>query len=655
MKPLNIKLLIISGALPTTLLGAEIKQERPNILWLTFEDTSDYELGCYGHPVNKTPVIDKLAEDGLQFMNAYSNGPQSSPSRSTIITGCHAPTYMMDWHRLMVATPKSIYFPQLMRDAGYYCTNNQKTDYNSRNDNTACWDECNNNATYNSLSRKKDQPFFAVFNCMATHMSRLTSTHLIGRRNFAVENLDPAKLPLPPHVPDIEEIRSDYAFHLEGVSDVDKWVDIFINDLKKNGLHNNTIIFIFSDHGGCLPRGKGFCYESSYKVPLIVYIPPKWKHSSKTPIGTKSYRLVAFVDLAPTVLSLADIQAPESMQGFPFLGKYDTKERKYNYGFTCNQASHYTPIRTITDGRFKYIRRYIPYKSDNLLNTFQWRMPSNLYWDKTYFEDKCNNLACKLPYIRNEAELFYDLSTDPFEINNLMGDAKYAKKINELRAELSAHIRSTGDLGFALLSTRKKSSECFYDFVHTPSYDLEEKYHLMELTSTVSPKDVPMLIKKLNSKDPETRFWSVINLGVLAKGGKLPKAPIELVRIMRQSDDSQIASESAYTLCYTDKRNEAFEYFSTHTQDLTSLEILSMDKTLNIILPDKLKETIRNKAIENENEINVMARKILINWGELPAEKLYGNKQKEFIDGLKLNKSSRPLVPTPNYVLKTKK
>ena len=333
IKGKDLTFLLLSGALPATLFGTEIKQERPNILWLTFEDTSDYELSCYGHPVNKTPVIDGLAENGLQFMNAYSNGPQSSPSRSTIITGCYAPTYMMDWHRLEVTTPQNIYFPQLMRNAGYFCTNNQKTDYNSRNNDKACWDECGNNATYNSPARKKDQPFFAVFNCMATHMSRLTSTHLEGRRNFAEENLDPATLPLPPHVPDLKEIRSDYAFHLEGVSDVDKWVNIFINDLKEKKLFDNTIIFIFSDHGGCLPRGKGFSYESSYKVPLVVYIPPKWQHLSKMPIG-KNHRFVAFVDLAPTVLSLAGMKAPKSMHGLPFLGKYDTTERKYNYGFT---------------------------------------------------------------------------------------------------------------------------------------------------------------------------------------------------------------------------------------------------------------------------------------------------------------------------------
>ena len=230
--------------------AAEAPQpERPNILWLTFEDTSPYEFGCYGNRDNHTPIIDSLARTGIQFMNAYSNGPQSSSARSTLITGCYATTYGMDWHRKQVATPPDIFFPQYLRDAGYYCTNNQKTDYNTTTDNKACWNECDKNATYNSPARKPEQPFFAVFNSMLTHMSRITSVHLDGRRDFAAEGLDPEKLSLPPHVPDIYPIRSDYAFHLEGSADVDRWVKLFLDDLKARKLDDNTIVFVFSDHG----------------------------------------------------------------------------------------------------------------------------------------------------------------------------------------------------------------------------------------------------------------------------------------------------------------------------------------------------------------------------------------------------------------------
>ncbi len=644
--------LLSAGLLPLALQGAE--QQRPNILWLSFEDTSDYELGCYGHPMNRTPVIDELAAHGLQFMNAYSNGPQSSPARSTIITGCYATTYAMDWHRSRVATPEGILFPQYLRDAGYYCTNNAKTDYNTRLDDKACWDENSNRATYNSPKRQPGQPFFAVFNSALTHMSRITSIHLDGRRDFAKEGLDPARLPLPPHVPDIEAIRSDYAFHLEGTADVDKWVKIFLDDLKAKGLDDDTIVFVFSDHGGCLPRGKGFCYETSYRVPMVVYLPPKWRHLSKMATGKKCDRMVAFVDLAPTILSLAGIEPPAYMQGLPFLGEYDRAGRKLQIGLTSNQGGQFTPIRTVSDGRWKYVRRFIPYKSDDLLNAFQWQMPSNLYWDKTYFEGKCATPACALPFERNEAELLYDLSKDYFEIQNLAGDPAYAKELQRMRGLLAEHMRGTKDLGLFLRSTRG-GEVSLYDRVRSEGYDLEGLYRLAELVATVSEKDIPMLTGLVASPDPDTRFWAAVNFGQLARHGHLDKAPAELVRLMDDTD-GQIANEAVYAVCYTCDRKAAFDNLLRRKSNTPNVvEVLSMDKAMTALLPDEYKDMIRARAkaegeakagaSADETERNVANRKILVNWGELPAEELYGPNVYEA--GLKVNKMRRPLIPTP--------
>lgn len=142
--------------------AADKKNERPNILWLTFEDTSAYEFGCYGNGDVHTPNADSLAARGIQFMNAWSVAPQSSAARSSLITGCYSSTYGMDIHPVPYDTPADIFFPQRLREAGYYCTNNSKTHYNSTTDNKSCWDECNNKASYNSTKRGKDQPFFAV-------------------------------------------------------------------------------------------------------------------------------------------------------------------------------------------------------------------------------------------------------------------------------------------------------------------------------------------------------------------------------------------------------------------------------------------------------------------------------------------------------------
>ncbi|RYG56552.1 sulfatase, partial [bacterium] len=244
---------------------------RPNILWLTIEDTSAYEFGCYGNSAVKTPIIDGLAAKGVRYTHAWAAGPQCSPSRASIITGSFGTTYGMDWHRHQVEVPGGIFYPPVLREAGYFCTNNAKTDYNATVTPRELWDENGAQATYNSAKRGANQPFFAVFNCGATHMSRLRSFTLEGRRDFVAEGLDPQKLALPPHVPDLPEVRSYYAFHLEGVQDIDGWVGSFLEDLEARGLAEDTIVFFCSDHGGCLPRGKGFLYRTGLQVPLIAY------------------------------------------------------------------------------------------------------------------------------------------------------------------------------------------------------------------------------------------------------------------------------------------------------------------------------------------------------------------------------------------------
>ena len=194
------------GLYSTQTKAADTKNEKPNILWLTFEDTSAYEFGCYGNRGVHTPNADSLAARGIQFMNAWSVAPQSSAARSSLITGCYSSTYGMDIHPVPYDTPADIFFPQKLREAGYYCTNNSKTHYNSTTDNKICWDECSNKASYNSPKRKKNQPFFAVFNTVTSHMGRIRTFHTDGRRDYTREGIYPALLSLPAYVPDLPDV-----------------------------------------------------------------------------------------------------------------------------------------------------------------------------------------------------------------------------------------------------------------------------------------------------------------------------------------------------------------------------------------------------------------------------------------------------------------
>ena len=659
MKPIRMTMLLTGSCLAVTESISVAAQERPNILWLTFEDTSPYDFGCYGNRQVSTPRIDSLARHGIQYMQARSVGTQSSPSRSGIITGCYASTYGMEWHRCRFATPSDIFLPQFMRAAGYYCTNKSKTDYNTRRNDKAMWDSCGPQATYNNPDRTEGQPFFAVFNSMVTHMGRIRSYHTDFRRDFAQEGLDPATLELPPHVPDLPEIRSDFAFHMEGSQDIDTWVGIFLDDLRRQHLDENTIIFIFSDHGGCLPRGKGFVYETGTRVPFVVYLPPKWRHLANGVSG-QTDRLIGFPDLAPTVLSLAGVEPPAHMQGKAFLGPYATEPKQYEFSVKANQANHYCPERAVTDGRYKYIVRYIPYKHDALMNAYQWGMPGNIYWDKAYLEGQCPSPACSMTFEQHRAELFFDIEADPYEIDNRIDDPALQPEVERLRGEMSKFLRETKDLGF-FLKEQRMADKPLYDRVRDEHYDFEKLYRLVELPAKVTPASLPYLTECLASPQDEIRFWAVVNINQLAATGQIDRVP-EAFAALLSSDNEEIASEAAYGMCRTGRAEEAMKYLTTAGKNgrldghkLTILELLALDSGADGYFTKAIRQTLhriagtdpRSTAVSEtgEGEYFIAVRKILVNLRELPATSLWGPQFYE--EGVKVNKNRRPLVPVP--------
>lgn len=647
-------LLLTTAALSATSMPTKAANadEKPNILWLTFEDTSWYEFGCYGNDQVKTPCIDSLASKGVQFMNAWSVAPQSSPARSSLITGCYATTYGMDVHPRPYDTPKDIFFPQYLRENGYFCTNNSKTHYNTTVDNTVCWDECNDSASYNSPRRSNNQPFFAVFNTVTSHMGRIRTFHTDGRRDYTKEGIYPGQLRLPPHVPDTYEVRADYAGHLEAVQDVDKWVEIFMNDLKEKELDDNTIVFVFSDHGGCLPRGKGYLYETGLRVPLVVHVPKKWQHLLPSKPGTKDQSLVSFIDLGPTVLSLAGINPPEHMQGRAVMGKYAADQPKaMQFAFASNQLHHFMPVRAATDGRFKYIRSYIPYKQFALRNYYQWGMPSNKSWDKLMLKECNDKAAWKQPYQHHPAEMLFDLQSDPFELNNLATDPEYESVLLAFRGAVSENIRRTRDLGLFIPSSREGVN--LYDKVIQENYPLEKLYTMAELAGTAKKKDLPLLLKALNSSEPDVRYWAAVGFGHLASTGNLDKAPGELLKLLEDANP-YVACEAAYAVSYTEDAEKGVKrlLFPNNEEErkigYALLESLSLDHTKRHLIQPYIHELTEKAASlpakENEDS-GLMARGILVNMGSLNIDDLHGAGSYE--QGLKLNRGRRPMKPTP--------
>ena len=627
------------------------KKERPNILWVTFEDTSSYEFGCYGNKDVHTPNADSLAAQGIQFMNAWSVAPQSSPARSSLITGCYAPTYGMDVHPVSYDTPVDIFFPQRLREAGYYCTNNSKTHYNSTNNNKACWDECTKTASYNSPKRGKDQPFFAVFNTVTSHMGRIRTFHTDGRRDYTKEGIYTELLTLPSYVPDLPEVRSDYAGHLEAVQDVDTWLGFFLKDLKDKGLDDNTIIFFFSDHGGCVPRGNGYLYESGLKVPLIAYFPEKWKHLANGKSG-KDNSLVNFTDLGPTVLSLAGVKPTKNMQGKAIFGEYASKEeRKVQFAFAANQLHHFMPVRAVTDGHIKYMRSYIPYRQFALRNYYQWGMPSNKAWDKLVLGNHNTNPDWALTFDAHPAEMLFDLDKDPGELHDLSSSPEYAEVLAKMRNELSNHIRNTHDLGFFLPTSR--TGHVLYDVVRKEKYPMEELYKLVEAAGIGDIASLPLFEKAIASSHRDMRFWGAVGYAELAHKKQISQCPQALADLLKD-EDPYVASEAAYAVTYLGKPQEGIARLINPAKEedrkigYSSLECISLDPAMRDYIRQflpQLKEAAETLPRKKNEDSGLMARGILVNLGELDIKLLHG--PEAYKEGLKLNHGRRPMVPLP--------
>ncbi len=427
--------------------------DRPNILWITVEDMSP-RLGCYGDRTVPTPNIDKLAKRGILFTNAFGVYGVCAPNRSCIITGMYPTSYGGMHMRTMTRTsalkmikdPKLLAIPtyeatpawyvhcftEYLRAIGYYCTNNVKTDYQFRPPLTA-WDDSSRKAHWRNRPRK-DTPFFAVFNFTTTHESGT-----FKQRSPIVA--DPQKVKVPPYYPDVPIVRRDIARHYDNIAAMDKQVGKLLAELQEDGLLDNTIVFFFSDHGDGLPRMKRWVYDSGTHVPMIVAFPNgKGK-------GTKTDRLVSFVDLAPTVLSLAGAELPEHLHGKAFLGLKEAKPRKYVYMCRDRMDPAYETVRAARDKRFQYVRNFrpdlpyigfIPYRDraacmqeilkqieNGTLGPNQWQ-----FWAKS-----------------KPIEELYDTIKDPHQINNLASDPKHLVKLAELRGACEKWMKDVGDLG----------------------------------------------------------------------------------------------------------------------------------------------------------------------------------------------------------------
>lgn len=490
--------------------------DRPNILWITAEDMSPV-LGYLGDEYAITPNLDALASESVIYTNAFATAPVCSPSRAALINGITAPAQGAHQMRSAFPLPGAwVGFPALLREAGYYSTNNVKTDYNSGHAAAiieASLDENSNTAGW--WGRADGQPFFSIFNHMVTHQSRA----MVWPYEQFVEDVqsqlgpdqihDPDRAPLPPYYPDTPVVRQTLARFYDCVTVMDKQVGEILKRLEDDGLLDDTIIFFYSDHGTGLPRHKRAILDSGMHVPLLVRFPEKYQHLAPADPGTRLDRLVSFDDFGPSVLSLSGIEIPSYMQGEPFLGDQATPPREYVFGHRDRIDEAIDMSRSVRNKEYLYVRHYMPHMSYNQQTAWP---DQGAIRHEFYQMAESGNMTDAQRHFAGPVkpmEELYDVGADPMNLNNLAVDEKYFSTLEEMRSVLRNQLISQRDLGFVpeLEMLNYAGPGTPHAWAQGSAYAIEAYLNAAE---RVGSDDYSGFREALGSKREGVRYWGAM-------------------------------------------------------------------------------------------------------------------------------------------------
>lgn len=404
----------------------------PNIIYIHSHDTGRY-VQPYGHAI-PTPNIQKLAEEGALFRNAFCANPTCSPSRAALLTGQWAHSCGMGglanrgWS---LPVPEHL-IPHTLNKAGYVTAlagfqhvvrNVEDTGYqrilpqeigNAGAEERACA----------FIDEKHNQPFFLDVGFGETHRRA---------KGFAPppegeEKTDPRYVKPPPTFPDNQTTRQDMAEYIDSARTLDMKMGKVFDSLEKNGLADNTLVICTTDHGLAFPRMKCHVTDHGIGVMLIMRGPGGFDG------GQVIDGLVSQIDLFPTICELVEIEPPEWLQGNSTLPlvRGETEDIRDAIFAEVNYHCCYEPQRAIRTKRWKYIRRYD--------NAKQWALPN------------CDDSISKTFMLENdwvdqpvESERLYDVVFDPSEAHNLVDNPKYVNVLSEMRERLEEWRRETND------------------------------------------------------------------------------------------------------------------------------------------------------------------------------------------------------------------
>ena len=590
------------------LLGSGQAASKPNFVWIVSEDNAWRWMRLFDPHGAATPNLERMAQEGLVFEHAFCNGPVCSVARTTLATGVYAPRIGAQFHRRYkyAVLPSNWHlFPYYLRQAGYYTANRRKKDYNVV-EGQGVWDESSKRASWRRRPTP-DTPFFYMFSFGVSHESSLH----FQKMNPSTLHTDPAKVSLAPYHPDTPLFRYSYARYLDQMKKVDQTVGQVLEDLRKDGLLEDTFVFYFGDNGGVLPRSKGYLYEVGLHVPLIVRIPKHWAHLVRIPRGTRVRGFVSFLDFGPTVLHLAGIPVPSYMDGRPFLGPDlsldQINRRDETFGYADRFDEKYDMVRSLRKGRFKYIRNYQAYYPDALQNNYRYRMLAYRQWRELYREGKLNPVQRQF-FEPKPVEALYDLQTDPYEVHNLAGDPRYAQVLKQLRQRLEQWEKDLPDLSFypeAYLVQHAMDNPVRFGREHQA--EIRQLIDVANWSLLPFPQAESKLRRALQSSNPWIRYWALIDCACFGQKARslIPLAkkclhdPEPLVRIR--------AAEFLAVVHAADPRPALYQIVNTSKDPVT------IAMTLNTIVflrdhlgysidPNQLHPQVENDGVQRRME-----------------------------------------------------
>ena len=574
--------------------------DRPNILWITSEDNSPY-LGCYGDKLALTPHLDKLASQGLRYRHAYANAPVCSAARTTLITGMYASTLGVHNHRSAVPIPAAFkLYPEHLRAAGYYCTNNSKTDYNVAGAGKKLWDEGSNKAHYRS--RAKGQPFFAIFNFTTSHESQVAPKP--GKTSFRIA---PEAIPLPPYHPDTPEIRRDWANYYDQMTLMDAQVGQVLEELEKSGLAEDTLVFYYGDHGGALPRGKRNIHDSGTRVPLIVRIPQKWQHLAPAKPGEWVEDLVSFVDFPATIFSLCQVPIPAHYQGRPFLGEKKTAPRDHVFLYRGRMDERYDTVRAVRDAEFRYVRNYSPHRPWGQHYSYPFQVqPSMRSWYAEFAAGRCNEVQSAY-WKPKPGEELYQPGEDPFELTNLAQQTMHQDRLAKMRQLLREEMLRTRDTVFIPEGMYEQLSvgKTLYDYAQSDDYPLER---LMDMADAVTMRDVahlPAFMGALVDSNPLIRYWAATGCLILQDKAAPAKT---ILSALLQDDSKDVRVIAAEALAYLGEKDSALavvkDVIETGSlyESLAALNALDFMWKAGHVTRDEARAAVKNLKTKEPND-----------------------------------------------------